>query len=372
MPSKDPYEVLGISRSAGADDIKSAYRRLARRYHPDVNPNDPTAEENFKEVGSAYAVHSDPAKRVRFDQNGSNNDAPNDPFFGGAGGNISDLFDVFFGQGNQGGGRRRTGRDGEDVRIDIELTLKDVINGIQTEVLVNRKTECPACHGTGGEGGAPPETCSTCRGQGQVSTVRNTFIGQVRTSTPCPTCGGAGSIVKDPCKNCRGRAVVPESAKIPVTIPPGFEDGATLHVPGQGSDGVGEGRPGDLYVVLQVENDRRFQRRGQTLYTVLDTTFAQAALGDRVEIEGVEDTVELTIPAGTQPGTQIAIRSGGLPPLHGGRRGDLVVQVNVKVPQKLSDGEVKLIRDFAELRGEVIPKGEEKGGILGGLFHKKR
>ena len=165
---------------------------------------------------------------------------------------------------------------------------------------------------------------------------------------------------------------MPESAKVPVTIPPGFEDGATLHVPGQGSDGIGGGRPGDLYVVLQVSSDKRFQRHGQTLYTLLDATFAQAALGDRVEIEGVDDNFELTIPAGTQPATQISIRGGGLPPLHGGRRGDLIVQVNVKVPQRLSDTEVKLIREFAELRGEAVPKGDEKGGILGGLFNKKR
>ncbi|MDR3691292.1 MAG: molecular chaperone DnaJ [Fimbriimonas sp.] len=371
MPSKDPYEVLGVSRTADSDEIKSAYRRMARRYHPDVNPNDPSAEEKFKEVGAAYSILSDPTKRARFDQTGSTDDAPTDPFFGG--GNISDLFDVFFGAaGGGGGGRRRMGRDGEDIRVDLELTLRDVINGIHTEVAVNRKAECDACKGTGVEGGKAPETCSTCRGQGQVSTVRNTFIGQVRTSAPCPTCGGAGTVIKDPCKKCKGRAVLPETAKVSVNIPPGFEDGATLHVPGQGSDGVGEGRPGDLYVVLQVADDSRFQRHGQTLYTMLEATFAQAALGDRLEISGVDENFELTIPAGTQPGTQIAIRSGGLPPLHGGRRGDLVVQVNVKVPTKLSDAEAKLIRDFAELRGETLPKEDEKGGILGGLFHKKR
>ena len=372
MPSKDPYEVLGVSRSADADEIKSAYRRLARRYHPDVNPNDPSAEEKFKEVGAAYSVLSDPNKRARFDQTGSTDDAPQDPFFGG--GNISDLFDVFFGAGNGGGGggRRRVGRDGEDARVDLQLTLSEVINGIQTEVTVNRKATCTSCTGTGVEGGKAPETCTTCKGQGQVSTVRNTFIGQVRTSAPCPTCHGNGTVIKDPCKACKGRAVIPETAKVNVTIPPGFDDGATLHVPGQGSDGVGEGRPGDLYVVLQIANDRRFQRHGQTLYTILEATFAQASLGDRLEIEGVDDTFELTVPAGTQPGTQIAIKGAGLPPLHGGRRGDLVVQVNVKVPQKLSDAEVKLIREFAELRGEAVPKGDEKGGILGGLFHKKR
>jgi len=371
MPSRDPYQVLGVSRSADADEIKSAYRRLARRYHPDVNPNDPSAEEKFKEVGAAYSVLSDPQKRARFDQTGSTDDAPQDPFFGG--GNISDLFDVFFGAGNSGGGgRRRSGRDGEDIRVDLQLTLNEVINGFTTEVAVNLMAECSECRGTGVEGGKAPDTCTTCRGQGQVSTVRNTFIGQVRTSAPCPACHGAGTIIKDPCKSCRGRAVTPEMANVPITIPPGFEDGATLHVPGQGSDGVGEGRPGDLYVVLGVKPDKRYQRHGQTLYTIYEASFAQVALGDKIEIQGVDSNYELTIPSGTQPTTQIAIKNGGLPPLHGGRRGDLVVQVNVKVPTKLSDAEVKLIKEFAELQGEDIPKGDDKGGILGGLFHKKR
>lgn len=370
MATRDPYEVLGVSRSASADEIKTAYRRLARRFHPDVNPNDPEAEEKFKEIGEAYSVLSDADKRARFDQFGTTEDMPQDPFFGGGGG-ISDLFEMFFGGGAQATGRRRAGRDGEDVRADVEVTLKEVLTGVSKEIQIDRASECPNCNGTGSEGGKPPETCPTCRGQGMVATVRNTFLGQVRTSTTCPTCHGEGTLIKDPCHVCKGRKLVPEHAKITVNIPAGVESGATMHVPGQGSDGVGGGRPGDLYVVIGVAMDERFERRGTTLYTLLDLNIAQAILGDQVEIEGVDETVGVEIPAGTQPGVQIPIKGMGLPPLHGGRRGDLIVQMRVNVPQKVNDAQAKLIREFAEMRGERVPNGE-KSGFLGGLFGKKR
>lgn len=371
MAKRDPYEVLGVARNASADEIKSAYRRLARRYHPDVNPNDPTAEEHFKEVGAAYAVLSDPQKRARFDQTGSTEEMPQDPFQGGAG-NISDLFEMFFGaqMGNQG--RPRRGRDGEDIRADIQISLKEVITGVQKDVQITRMGECPSCRGTGSEGGAPPETCATCRGQGMVGTIRNTFLGQVRTSSPCPTCNGSGFQIKKPCHECHGRMVVPESATVSLHIPPGVESGATMQVPGQGSDGVGEGRQGDLYVVLHVQEDERFERRGQNLLTHLQVSFAQAALGDHLKIEAVDETVEVNLSAGTQPGTLITVRGMGLPPLHGGRRGDLIVQVQVKVPTKLSEAETHLIRELAELSGDGQPKGEEKGGVFSSLFGKRR
>lgn len=370
MAVRDPYEVLGVARNAGIDEIKSAYRRLARRYHPDVNPNDPDAEEHFKEVGEAYSILSDPEKRERFDRFGTvdvpSGGAPGD-FFGG----FSDLFDVFFGA-SQGAGRRSRGRDGTDVRYDLELQLIDVLNGAQRDIEIQRLTECDACHGTGVEGGKPPETCPTCRGQGVVGSVRNTFLGQVRTQTTCPTCQGTGTVIKEPCHVCRGNGVVPKVETVHLNVPPGFENGATMHLPGQGNDGSGGGRPGDLYVVLHVTDDAKFERRGQTLLAVLELTFAQAALGDHVEIEGVDAPVEVAIPAGVQPGTRISVKGAGLPPLHGGRRGDLLVQVTVKIPEKLSEAEIKLVREFAELRGEPMPRGAEKGGILGGIFGKKR
>jgi molecular chaperone DnaJ len=371
MLKRDPYEVLGVARGAGADEIKSAYRRLARRYHPDVNPNDPTAEDKFKEVGEAYSILSDPQKRARFDQYGTVDEIPQDPFFQGGGANIGDLFEMFFGNMGGGAGRGRRGRDGDDIRVGVELTLKDVLSGVQKEVRVNRLAECGSCHGTGAEGGAQPETCPTCRGQGQVATVRNSILGQIRTSTPCPTCGGSGTQIKNPCHTCHGKQVVPESATVTINIPQGVENGSIMQVPGQGSDGVGDGRPGDLQVVLQVDEDKRFERHGQILVARLEVSFPQAALGDHLVIEGVDETLDVHVGAGTQPGTQITIKGAGLPPLHGGRRGDVIVVVQVKVPSKLSEAEAKLIRELAELNG-IQPKGDERGGILGGLFGKKK
>jgi molecular chaperone DnaJ len=369
MPIQDPYEVLGVSRSAAADEIKSAYRRLARRYHPDVNPNDPASEDRFKEVGEAYSILSDATKKEQFDRFGIT-DSQQGPSQGDPFGGFSEIFDAFFG-GAQGGGRRSRGRDGADLRFDLELTLLDVINGAAKDIEVERLGECDSCRGTGVEGGKAPDVCPSCKGQGVVSTVRNTFLGQVRTQTSCPNCQGTGVIIKDRCHECRGNGVVQKTEHVTLTVPPGVETGATMHLPAQGNDGSGGGRPGDLYVVLHVAESKQFERRGQTLFTGVDLTFAQAALGDHLEIQGVEGPLELLVPAGIQPGTRIPIKGAGLPPLHGGKRGDLMIQANVKVPEKLTDAEAKLINEFAELRGERIPKGSDRGGILG-LFGKKR
>lgn len=376
MANSDPYAVLGVARDASADEIKTAYRRLARQYHPDVNPDNPEAEEKFKEVGQAYALLSDPERRQRFDQYGVTEEGggmPGNPgdFFGGGGG-IGDLFDMFMGGAAQGNTRRRAGRDGDDIRADIAISLKDVLSGKTVDAEVRRLATCDACHGSGAEGGVAPETCPTCKGAGMVNTVRSTFIGQVRTSTVCPTCNGEGTVVKDPCHVCSGRKVIPKRETVQVSVPAGIESGSTIQIPGGGSDGTGAGRPGDLYVVVEVEDDGRFERRNQTLFTMLELTFAQATLGDEVEIEGVDERHTIHIPAGTQPGTPVHVKSGGLPPLHGGRRGELIVQTTVRVPEKVSDAEAKLIRELADLRGEKSPKGGHSGGILGGLFGKKK
>ena len=373
MATKDPYEVLGVSRNAGADEIKSAYRRLARKFHPDVNPNDSEAEEKFKEIGAAYQILSDPDKKARFDTYGVTDDQPQDPFNGAGGAGFGDIFDMFFGAaGQQGGGRRRSGRDGEDLRADVEITLKDVLTGFTRDVSVDRNSECDQCHGMGTESGKAPDPCATCGGQGVVTAIRNTFIGQVRTQTTCPTCSGQGTVIKNPCTKCRGRGTNRETTTVKVNVPPGVEHGSTIHMPGHGSDGSGGGRPGDLYVVLHVRDDKRFQRQGTTLHTNLTLTFAQAALGDQIHIAGLEDELEVHITAGTQPGTNVTVKGAGLPQLHGGRRGDLIVHLNVKIPEKLSDTEAKMIRELAELRGEAIPKGEDRGGIFGNLFGKKK
>jgi molecular chaperone DnaJ len=369
MAMRDPYEVLGVPRDAGPDEVKSAYRRLARRYHPDVNPGDPDAEDRFKEVGAAYAILSDPEKRSRFDQFGSTDDAPTDPFHGAGG--FADIFEMFFG-GATGGRARGRARNGEDLRADITITLTEVVTGVQKEVSVRRMAQCGECGGSGSEGGAAPESCGTCGGAGIVGQVRNTFIGQVRTSTTCPTCGGAGSVVKNPCASCKGRGLQPETARVGVSIPPGVDVGATIQMPGQGSEGIGGGRTGDLYVVLDVEDDPRFQRHGTTLFSRLELTFAQAALGDTISYENLDGPAEIDIPTGSQPGDRLTVKGAGLPPLHGGRRGDLVLELDVDVPVDLNEEQAQLVRQLAESLGQPIPKGPGKGSILGNLFGKKR
>jgi len=371
MAKRDPYEVLGVPRDASADEIKSAYRRLARLYHPDVN-KEPGAEDKFKEVGEAYSVLSDPERRAKFDRFGSMEDGPENPFFNmGGGGGIGDLFEMFFGNVQQPGRPRSQGRDGEDVRVHVELSLQEVITGAHRDVAVNRSTMCTTCNGQGTEGGKPPEPCATCKGQGMVIRTQNTILGSVRTSTVCPTCKGQGSIITDPCKVCKGKGAVQETARVNVTIPPGVETGQAMHIPGQGGEGIGMGRSGDLEVVLTVADDGKFERRGTVLFTMAPLTFAQAALGDTIDIEGVDQAYELEIPATTQPGSQLIIKGGGLPPLHGGKRGDLVVQTTIAVPKKISDAQEKLLREFAELGGEPIPKGENKG-LLGKVFGKRK
>lgn len=367
MATRDPYEVLGVARDASGDEIKSAYRRLARTFHPDVNPNDPGAEEKFKEIGEAYGVLSDPQRRARFDQFGTTEEDSGVQFQGGVG----DLFEMFFGGFGGAAQTRGAGRDGDDLRVDVSLTLNEVLTGVEKSIEVRRLAQCGECGGTGVQGGGAPERCPTCAGQGSVTQTRNTFIGTVRTAATCPKCRGTGTLITDPCRGCRGEGVRPEEARVAARIPPGVTTGATMHLPGQGNEGTGQGRPGDLYVVLHVQDDSRFEREGVHLFTALEITFVQAALGHRVTVDGLDGSYDLEIPAGTQPGTRIPLRGAGLPPLHGGPRGEIVVEIEVEVPKKLGEAEVKLLREFAELRGEDEASGDS-GGLLGSLFRRKK
>ncbi|MBV6457020.1 MAG: Chaperone protein DnaJ [Fimbriimonadaceae bacterium] len=369
MAPKDPYDVLGVSRTATPDEIKSAYRKLARQYHPDVNPNDPEAEDRFKEIGAAYAVLSDPDKRARFDQYGTTEDIPQDPFFGGG---ISDLFDLFF--GGAGSNRRGRGgnRNGADVEADVTLTLTDVLNGYQGDVVYERPVRCTVCNGSGAAEGSKPETCPTCNGAGQVTRVQNTLLGQMRTSMPCGTCGGEGTVIKEPCTACKGRKMRIERSQIEISVPPGVEDGTTLQVGGRGGDPLGGGRAGDLYVHISVTPDDRFERNGMDLLSRIGMTFPQAALGDELTFDGLDQEITVRIPAGTQPGTVFRIRNAGLPRLHGGPRGDMLVEAILLVPEKVSEAQEKLLREFAELSGDDQPKGEGIGSVLGGIFKKKK
>lgn len=374
--AKDLYEVLGVSRTATADEIKSSYRKLARQYHPDVNPGNPEAEERFKEIGSAYAVLSDPEKREQYDRFGTTEGNPNDFFFqGGGGGGINDIFDMFF--GNMGGQQqsrsgRRGVRNGGDIEISLDIDLVDVLAGVAKEVKIRRNVGCSDCGGTGSKGGEPPKTCPVCKGEGAVWRVANTFLGSVRTSAPCTNCHATGEIIENPCPTCRGNKVIQEIANIRVNVPPGVESGSTIQMSGQGHEGIGGGRAGDLYIHLRIEPDRRFEREGQHLYTSAEISFAQAALGDKIAIEGPDSAYDLEIPAGTQPGELLTLRGVGLPPLHGGRRGDLFIQVRVQVPKRVNESQRQAIIDLATAMDERIPEGNDGGGLLGGLFKKKK
>lgn len=359
-----------MGRDASPEDIKSAFRRLARQHHPDVNQEDPKAEETFKEIGQAYSVLSDPEKKARYDQFGTVDEQA-----GGFAqtGNFSDLFDMFFGGGFQGGNVDPRHADGDDVRAEVEVNLAEVVTGVEKEIRYRRYVRCTSCSGTGSAGGTQPERCSRCGGTGQVSQVRETFLGTIRTSVTCSQCRGAGSTIKDPCQTCRGQGLVVAEATGSVQIPPGVRHGSTLHLPGRGSEATGYGRPGDLYVVISVREDSRFERQNQDLHARLELTFAQASLGDEIVIEGVDDEFDLNVPAGTQPGTVLSLRGAGLPPLHGGRRGDLHLHTTVRIPDRVTEAQAELIRDLAELSGERIPQpSETSSGILGGLFKKKK
>lgn len=370
MAADDLYGVLGVGREASADEIRSAYRRMARQYHPDVNPGNEEAEEKFKEISAAYAVLSDAEKRAQYDQFGTT-----EPMQGGVNPNdflrdfgFGDIFEAFFGGGGRGDPLNERGGDEE---VNVEVRLGEVLTGAEREVKFKRLARCAKCSGSGAREGTEPEVCQTCSGRGAVTRVVQSFLGQMQTTASCPTCKGKGKTVKDPCPECKGRGLRVEEAKLTVEVPAGVENGNTLRVSGKGSDGVGNGPPGDLYVAIRVKPDPRFAREGTTLYTVKQISYAQAVLGDETEVEGIDATVGFAIPPGTTHGHRFRLKGHGLPRLRGGGRGDLVVVTEIEVPTKLSSEQESLLRKFAESRGESLrePSGP---GILGGLFGKKK
>ncbi len=374
MP-QDPYSVLGVPRDATADQIKSAYRKLARQYHPDVNPGNPEAEEKFKEVSTAYAVLSDPDKRARFDQFGLTEDQPSGnpgDYFGGGG--FADIFgmmeEMFAGGGRTS--RRSSGRDGEDHRVEVTVNLEELLTPSEKGLTYKRMAGCSTCHGSGAAPGTSPTSCGACGGTGVVTRMQQTILGSIRTTSTCGVCQGTGKTIAEPCPTCKGRGLEVVTEKLSVTIPSGVEDGTALRVPGKGSDGVGGGRPGDLYVVVHVPEDPRFERHGRDLVTTYKATFAQAVIGDTVQIQGLSGPIDTSLEPGTQPGSHIRLRGEGLPRVNGTSRGDLIVICEISVPTKVTEAEAQLLRQFAEMRGEPMPQGVGSQGFLGGLFGKKK
>ena len=353
MAKRDYYEVLGVSRSAGPDELKKAYRRLALEHHPDRNPDDSEAEELFKEASEAYAVLSDPEKRSQYDRFGHQGVG-----MGGPGGfpgmdfqGFADIFGDLFGDLFGGArGRRGRGQRGADLRYNLELDLADLLEGVERQIEVPRMMRCETCEGSGARQGTSPERCPRCQGSGQAIFQQGLF----RISRPCDQCGASGWIVRDPCPTCRGRGRTEGRKTLKVRVPAGVDDGMRLRVAGEGEAGIAGGPPGDLYVVIHVRPHPFFTRDGADLACEVPISFVQAALGTEVEVPTLEGKVSLRVPEGTQNGKVMRLRGKGLPELRGGERGDQYVRIFVEVPTRLSDEQRKLLERFAEVSGEEV------------------
>jgi molecular chaperone DnaJ len=359
MP-RDFYEVLGVGRDATDDEIKRAYRSLARQYHPDANAGDPEAEARFKELSVAYDTLRDPEKRRRYDLYGAEGlGAGAGPGAGGFDFGVSDLFDAFFGAGF-GGSRGPAGPPrGPDAEVHLVLDLEEAAFGAVKPVELRMPVECERCHGSGCEPGTHPSTCRTCGGAGEVRTVRRTILGQMMTATPCSACRGTGREILSPCRDCRGDGRVTLPATVEVQVPAGIDDGQRLRLAGRGPAAARGGEPGDLYVSIAVRPHPLFERDGDDLLHVLRLPMTQATLGAHLKIETLDGEEDLLIPAGTQTGRIFRLRGRGVPTLRGRGRGDLILRVEVVVPEKPSSEEAELLRRLAELRGEAVAPREE-------------
>jgi molecular chaperone DnaJ len=350
MPA-DYYDVLGVSRGAGEQDIKKAFRRLARELHPDVNAHDPGAEEKFKEAAEAYEVLSDPERRQIYDRYGHAGlrSGGYEPSFEGFG-SFADIFDAFFGGGGDPfgfGGARSRAMQGGDVAVTAEVTLAEVASGTSVELSYDVVERCPRCHGNRAEPGTPIDTCERCGGTGQLRAVSRTPFGQMVRATVCDACGGEGKTPREPCSDCGGRGRTATVRRLKVDVPSGIEDGQRIRLAGRGHAGEAGGSAGDLYVLVHVLEDERFLRDGTDLVTAMDVPAPEAALGTRIEVPTLDEPATVELAAGTQPGDTAVIRGAGLPPLRGGRRGDLRVVVNVVVPRRLTAEQRKLLEKLS-------------------------
>ncbi len=369
MAKRDFYDVLGVSRSASADEIKKAYRKKAKELHPDRNSDNPDAELQFKEVNEAYDALKDPERKAAYDRyghaafdGGGGGGGPRGgghPGFGGGGGGdfasaFSDVFEDLFGDfvGGRGGGRSRASR-GSDLRYNLRVTLEDAYSGTRKTIRVPRLSECDSCHGSGAEGGAEPVTCPTCSGMGKVRAQQGFFT----VERGCPTCGGAGQIVKNPCRACGGAGRTEQEATLSVNIPPGVETGTRIRLSGEGEAGLRGGPQGDLYIFVNVAEHSLFTRDGTTLACRVPVSVTRAALGGEVEVPTIEGgRTRVKVPAGSQSGRQMRLRGKGMPALRGGGHGDMMIELAVETPVNLTARQKELLQEFEKLSVENNPE----------------
>ena len=359
---RDYYEVLGVQKGCSDDELKKAYRKVAKKYHPDLNPGDAEAEAKFKEANEAYAILSDAEKRQRYDQFGH---AGVDPNFGaggaGAGGfdfsDFGDIFDTFFGGGGGFGGfggfggstRTRNPNGpirGNNINISINLSFIEAAKGCKKTININRMVRCEDCNGSGAAAGTQPEICPDCHGTGQVMTQQRTPFGMMQSARPCSKCGGTGKIIKDPCKKCNGQGRSRKAVKLEVSVPAGIDDGQTFVLRGQGDDGLNGGPAGDVNVTVSVRKDALFERDGYDVWCDVPITFCQAVLGAEVTVPTIDGKVSYNIPEGTQPNTVFRLRNKGISYINGRGRGDQYVRVNIEVPTNLSSKQKEALREF--------------------------
>lgn len=373
---RDYYEVLGVAKTASEDEIKSAYRKLAKKYHPDLNPGNAEAEAKFKEVNEAYGVLSDADKRAKYDQYGTA-----DPQAGFGGGGFSGGFGGFGGGGFSGGfedifenifggftGSRRSNNapeQGRDLRVDMELTFEEAAFGAKKEINLTREESCDECGGSGAAKGTTAEVCQACHGSGQVRTTQNTVFGSFSSTQQCTACHGTGRIIRTPCKKCGGKGRIRRARRISINVPAGIDNGQAITLRGEGEQGKRGGAAGDLYVYFSVKPHKLFKRRGNDIYLEVAVSFANAALGAEITVPTLEDSIKYKIPEGTQPGTVFRIRGKGIKRLGGNDRGDMYITVGVEIPRRLSSKQKELLRAFDDSVTGNEPQ-EKKRGIFGG------
>ena len=370
---RDYYEVLGVKKGASEDELKKAYRKLAKENHPDLHPGDKECEARFKEINEAYEVLSDSDKRAKYDQFGHAAFDPNQGFGGGGFGGFEgfggfgDIFgDIFGGFGGFGGGGRNPNapRKGDNLRATVNIKFEEAAFGVKKEVFVAKVEQCPDCKGTGCAEGTTAEVCPDCKGTGSVKTTQRTPFGMVQSTGQCPKCKGRGKIIHTPCKSCRGIGSVRRQHKVTVSVPAGIDDGQTISLRGQGNAGINGGPAGDLLITVLVQPHARFERDGASILLEQEVSFAQAALGSEIEVPTLDGKVKLNIPEGTQPGSVFRLKGKGVPYLRANGRGDQFVTVKVAVPKNMSSAQKEALRQYASAMGETI---EQKN-----IFGKRR